>query len=86
MTQQSRNLRYPRGVPGPSGSSGQDASALTFPAGPRTFSDRGLGYLGDQVSRRLLPCLFLLALACSLDRANLSFAALQLNQDLGFTK
>ncbi|KAK9803354.1 hypothetical protein WJX73_008105 [Symbiochloris irregularis] len=34
----------------------------------------------------LLPLFLPLSLLCSLDRANLSFAALQLNKDLGFSK
>ncbi len=35
------------------------------------------------VSRRLLPVCWLSALLAYLDRANLSFAALQMNDDLG---
>jgi MFS transporter, ACS family, tartrate transporter len=38
-----------------------------------------------KVSRRLLPFLFLLYVVCFLDRVNLGFAALQMNQDLGFS-
>lgn len=37
-----------------------------------------------KVRRRLLPVLFAAALLCYLDRTNLSFAALQMNSDLGF--
>lgn len=37
-----------------------------------------------RVHRRLLPPLFLLSLFCQLDRANLSFAALQMATDLPF--
>ncbi|KAK9804035.1 hypothetical protein WJX73_006048 [Symbiochloris irregularis] len=39
-----------------------------------------------KVNRHLMPLFFSLSLLCSLDRANLSFAALQLNKDLGFSK
>lgn len=38
-----------------------------------------------KVTRRLLPFLFVLYVVCFLDRVNLGFAALQMNQDLGFT-
>jgi ACS family tartrate transporter-like MFS transporter len=38
-----------------------------------------------KVTRRLLPFLFLLYVVCFLDRVNLGFAALQMNQDLGFS-
>src|SRR5882724_11590015 len=38
-----------------------------------------------KVTRRLLPFLFLLYIVCFLDRVNIGFAALQLNQDLGFS-
>lgn len=38
-----------------------------------------------KVTRRLLPFLFLLYVVCFLDRVNIGFAALQMNQDLGFT-
>jgi MFS transporter, ACS family, tartrate transporter len=37
------------------------------------------------VTRRLLPFLFVLYVVCFLDRVNLGFAALQMNQDLGFS-
>jgi MFS transporter, ACS family, tartrate transporter len=36
------------------------------------------------VSRRLLPFLFILYITCFLDRVNVGFAALQMNQDLRF--
>lgn len=36
-----------------------------------------------KVRKRLLPVLFIAALMCYLDRTNLSFAALQMNTDLG---
>ena len=39
----------------------------------------------SRVSRRLIPFLFLLFVANYLDRVNVSFAALQMNQDLGFS-
>ncbi|KAK9837315.1 hypothetical protein WJX81_005659 [Elliptochloris bilobata] len=39
-----------------------------------------------RVSRHILPLFFSLALLNSIDRANLSFAALQLNTDLGFSR
>ncbi|MEO8030669.1 MAG: MFS transporter [Gemmatimonadota bacterium] len=39
----------------------------------------------SQVSRRLLPFLFLLYTVNFLDRVNVSFAALQMNRDLGFS-
>jgi ACS family tartrate transporter-like MFS transporter len=38
-----------------------------------------------KVHRRLLPFLFLLYVVCFLDRVNVSFAALQMNRDLGFS-
>ena len=38
-----------------------------------------------EVTRRLLPFLFLLYVVCFLDRVNLGFAALQMNHDLGFS-
>ncbi len=37
------------------------------------------------MTRRLLPFLFVLYVVCFLDRVNLGFAALQMNQDLGFS-
>lgn len=39
-----------------------------------------------KVQRRLLPILFIAALMCYLDRTNLSFAALDMNADLGFSE
>lgn len=39
-----------------------------------------------KVQRRLLPILFIAALMCYLDRTNLSFAALDMNDDLGFSE
>ncbi|CDF39686.1 member of major facilitator superfamily MFS_1, containing a MFS domain [Chondrus crispus] len=39
-----------------------------------------------KVQRRLLPILFIAALMCYLDRTNLSFAALDMNTDLGFSE
>jgi MFS transporter, ACS family, tartrate transporter len=38
-----------------------------------------------KVTRRLLLFLFLLYVVCFLDRVNIGFAALQMNQDLGFS-
>ncbi|CAL5229393.1 g12711 [Coccomyxa viridis] len=38
-----------------------------------------------RIDKHLLPLLFSLALLCSVDRANLSYAALQLNDDLQFS-
>ena len=38
-----------------------------------------------KVTRRLLPFLFLLFMVCFLDRVNVGFAALQMNQDLGLS-
>lgn len=38
-----------------------------------------------KVSRRLLPFLFLLFIVCYIDRVNVAFAALQMNQALGFS-
>jgi ACS family tartrate transporter-like MFS transporter len=38
-----------------------------------------------KVTRRLLPFLFLLYIVCFLDRVNIGFAALQMNQELGFS-
>lgn len=39
-----------------------------------------------KVQKRLLPILFIAALMCYLDRTNLSFAALDMNTDLGFSE
>lgn len=39
-----------------------------------------------RVGRRLLPPLFCISLLCQLDRANLAFAALQMDGDLGFSR
>lgn len=39
----------------------------------------------DKVRRRLIPFLFLLYIVAYLDRINVSFAALQMNDDLGFS-
>jgi ACS family tartrate transporter-like MFS transporter len=38
-----------------------------------------------KVTRRLLPFLFVLYIVCFLDRVNIGFAALQMNQELGFS-
>jgi ACS family tartrate transporter-like MFS transporter len=38
-----------------------------------------------KVTRRLVPFLFLLYIVCYVDRLNVGFAALQMNQDLGFS-
>ena len=38
-----------------------------------------------KVSRRLLPLLFVLYVVCYLDRANVAFAKLPMNADLGFS-
>jgi ACS family tartrate transporter-like MFS transporter len=38
-----------------------------------------------KVTRHLLPFLFLLYIVCFLDRVNIGFAALQMNQELGFS-
>lgn len=38
-----------------------------------------------RVNRRLLPFLFLLYVVCFIDRTNVSFAALQMNRDVGFS-
>ena len=38
-----------------------------------------------KVRARLLPVLFVAALLCYIDRTNLSFAAIQMNKDLGFS-
>ena len=38
-----------------------------------------------RVNWHLLPYFFSLAMLCSIDRSNLSFAALQLNHDLHFS-
>ena len=37
-----------------------------------------------RVNWHILPVFFSLAMLCAIDRSNLSFAASQLNQDLGF--
>jgi ACS family tartrate transporter-like MFS transporter len=47
----------------------------------KTFERRVLG----RVSRRLIPFMFVLYIVAFLDRINVSFAALQMNQHLGFT-
>lgn len=39
----------------------------------------------SKVTRRLVPFAFLLYVVCYVDRVNVSFAALQMNRDLGFT-
>lgn len=39
-----------------------------------------------RVALRLLPPLFLVSLLCQLDRANLAFAALQMDEDLGLSR
>ena len=38
-----------------------------------------------RVNRRLLPFLFLLYIVCFIDRTNVSFAALQMNRDVGLS-
>lgn len=38
-----------------------------------------------KVSLRLMPCLLIIYIICWLDRVNVGFAALQMNQDLGFS-
>lgn len=42
-------------------------------------------HIDKKVRWRLLPILFIAALMCYLDRTNLSFAALEMNHDLGLT-
>lgn len=42
--------------------------------------------VNTKVQRRILPILFIAALMCYLDRTNLSFAALDMNSDLGFSE
>lgn len=37
-----------------------------------------------KVSRRILPVLFMSGFMCYIDRTNLSFAALKMNEELGF--
>lgn len=41
---------------------------------------------GPSPRRRLLPPLFLVSLCCQIDRSNLAFAALQMDEDLGFSR
>jgi len=52
-------------------------------------SDQSEGRLSpatmSKVSRRLVPFAFLLYVVCYIDRVNISFAALQMNRDLGFS-
>ncbi len=47
----------------------------------KTFQQKVL----NKVSRRLIPLLFVLYVIAYLDRVNVGFAALQMNQDLGFS-
>ena len=48
-------------------------------------SDGDAAALGQRVRRRLVPFLFLLYIVSYLDRINVGFAALQMNQALGFS-
>src|SRR5262249_48001002 len=52
------------------------------PRAPSTLEQVTLG----KVTRRLVPFLLLLYIVAWLDRVNVSFAALQMNEDLGFSK
>lgn len=58
-------------------------SCLVQAIHPRTIATHAL--LRCRVSRVLLPICFLAGILNYLDRTNLTFAALQLNSDLGFT-
>jgi ACS family tartrate transporter-like MFS transporter len=55
------------------------------PTNPLKQSDEVARSTLAKVTRRLLPFLFVLYVVCFLDRVNLGFAALQMNQDLGFS-
>lgn len=63
--------------------------AVRSGARPESISDdeiRMRDTVNAKVQRRLLPILFIAALMCYLDRTNLSFAALDMNTDLGFSE
>lgn len=65
----------------------QYAPIASTSAGGNGANGAGVGFgaaVDAKVRRRLLPVLFTAALMCYLDRTNLSFAALQMNADLGF--
>lgn len=64
-----RGTGNPKGLPAVAGERGTDDIELIV----------------ARVSRRLLPLLFLLYVVNFLDRVNVSFAALQMNRDLGFS-
>ncbi len=71
--------------------SGREASAVRGRTGSVIVEGRRLTLRGMEsttmrkVGWRLLPFLFLLYVVCFIDRTNVSFAALQMNRDLGFS-
>jgi ACS family tartrate transporter-like MFS transporter len=59
--------------------------AMTVPHSPEVLGESQYQCAVRQVTRRLLPFLFVLYLIASIDRSNVAFAALQMNHDLGFS-
>jgi hypothetical protein len=59
--------------------------AMTEPHSPEVLGESQYQCAVRQVTRRLLPFLFVLYLIASIDRSNVAFAALQMNHDLGFS-
>src|SRR6185295_9044458 len=55
------------------------------PTNPLKQSDEVARSTLAKVTRRLLPFLFVLYVVCFLDRVNIGFAALQMNQELGLS-
>jgi len=52
--------------------------------GTTSIQTEDLAY--SKVSRRLIPFLFICYIVCFLDRVNIGFAKLQMQQQLGFTE
>src|SRR5262249_38094010 len=76
--------RTPRTVDGPHLLPGY--LNLNQPISPATPAGAGPETTAiPKVTRRLLPFLFILYIVCFLDRVNIGFAALQMNQDLGLS-
>ncbi|CAG9462607.1 unnamed protein product [Pedinophyceae sp. YPF-701] len=63
----------------------RDRRAAPVPVGVAPNDDE-VEAVVRKLNRRILPIHFALALICYLDRANLAFAALQMNHDLGLSK
>jgi sugar phosphate permease len=65
---------------------GSASSAAYAPADAQRHSDASLeATVTRRVTLRITPLLFVLYVACFLDRTNVGFAALQMNRDLGFS-